>query len=227
MAGGLGLAVLGVLLCIHQFIMPLQATWTQGAEVTSTSFKFGFDYLITPVQPIVLTPAGVATLIVAGLFLALASYIFGMFLGRIGLDSYERGISSFDRLKATLPLLGPYVLVCLLINLVIILGCILLIIPGIIFFMKYGFGDLVVLDSDLGPIEAMKRSGEIMYGHKWRFFGFYLLCFLLTAVSSIIPIFGPMVMYFVIAFARTYVYRTLVEVERRDREQYVPVPPVM
>lgn len=218
-AGIAGLVTVAITLGISAWILPLQATWNQTAQITSSTLNFGFSYLVTPVEPINLTPVQGIMLVVALLVLALIGLVSKMFLLRIGLDSYERGSSTFERLKATLPFIGTFYLTMILIYLATAVGFILLIIPGFIFLIKYGFGDFVVLDSDLGPIEALKRSSEITYGHKWRIFWFYALSFFLISLSSILIV-GPLILLLVFLFSRAYVYRKLVE----DREQFEPIP---
>lgn len=214
-----GLVIGAITLGIHAWIMPLQTTWDYNAVVTSASFEYGFSYLITPVQPIDLTPAQALMLLAALLTLLTIGLVSKMFFLRIGLDSYEGINPTVERLKATIPFVGTFYLTMFLIYFVTVIGFILLIIPGFIFLIKYGFADFVVLDSDLGPIEAMKRSSAITYGHKWRLFGFYALSFLFISLSSIIIV-GPMIFLFVFLFSRAYVYRKLVE----DREEFEPIP---
>jgi uncharacterized membrane protein len=52
---------------------------------------------------------------------------------------------------------------------------VLLIVPGIIFGLMFMFSTFLVIDRELGPIEALKESNHITHGHKWRLLGFSLV----------------------------------------------------
>jgi len=53
-------------------------------------------------------------------------------------------------------------------------GMILLIIPGIIWGIKYFFCDYFVIDKKSKPIEALKQSAAITRGIKWQLFVFFV-----------------------------------------------------
>lgn len=70
-----------------------------------------------------------------------------------------------------------------LMGLVIVLGFLLLIVPGIILSLELSLAWLVLIDDKCGPIEAMKRSRAMMRGHRkqlfflgLRFMAWGLLC---------------------------------------------------
>lgn len=173
-----------------------------------------------------LTGDGVLLLAIGYIITYLLSSLMMMALNRIGLDIYERETSDFARLWHVAHLIGTYVLTFFLFSLMTALGFLLLIIPGVICLIKYGFADLIVIDTEHGPIESLKRSGEITDGHKWYLLGVYLLALLLF-VLSIITIVGPFILGYAFIFSRIYIYRKLVEAKQKDDEQYVPVPPVL
>ena len=78
----------------------------------------------------------------------------------------------------------------LLIGLMVCLWLLLLIIPGIIAAFAYSQTFFIIADNkDINPIDAMKKSVSIMYGHKWklfclglRFIGWILLCILTLGI---------------------------------------------
>ncbi len=223
----LGITVTAVLLIIHLWVVPLEWHWTRMAQITSTSFNFEFKYILEPAQPIVITPLQAIAALVALFVMAFVGILSKMFFARIGLDAYERSVSSFESLKAALSHLGTYFLAVVLIYMIVGFGFVLLIVPGFIFWMKYGFGDLIALDTDLGPVEAIKRSGEITYGYKWRLFGFYFLSAILASLSSILVLVGPAIFALSFIFARVYIYRKLVETFDKNKAQFTAVPPNM
>lgn len=78
------------------------------------------------------------------------------------------------------------VLVGLLVQVIIALGFCLFIIPGIIFAFQYSQALFIITENkDLEVMEALRRSKDMMYGHKFElfvfhlsFFGHFLLIFL-------------------------------------------------
>ena len=54
------------------------------------------------------------------------------------------------------------------------IGFMLLIVPGVIVAIGLGMAGLIVIDSDLSAIDALKKSWEMMKGYKWNYFVFIL-----------------------------------------------------
>ena len=65
-------------------------------------------------------------------------------------------------------------LVSLLTSIIIGLGFVLLIIPGIILSLGLSMASLLVIDTDLGPIDVLKKSWNMMKGYKGNYFVFVL-----------------------------------------------------
>lgn len=101
--------------------------------------------------------------------------------------------------------LGMYVLVIL----AIAAGLILLIVPGIIFALMFMFAPFIVIERELGPIEAMKESSRITRGHKWPLFGFLLLLVLVNLAGLLALVVGLLVSMPVSMLAFVHAYRTL------------------
>jgi hypothetical protein len=68
-------------------------------------------------------------------------------------------------------MLGLYFVMTLLIA----LGCLLFLVPGIILAFAWSFAPLYVVDANLGPIAAMRASWHATTGQKGKIFGFALL----------------------------------------------------
>ncbi len=67
-------------------------------------------------------------------------------------------------------LLLKYIGASLLFWIMVYLGLMLLVVPGIYVLLTYGFYGLVMVDRKLGPIDALKRSAEITKGLKRSLF---------------------------------------------------------
>ena len=82
------------------------------------------------------------------------------------------------------------VVISFLVALVVGLGCILLIVPGIILAFCYSMTTYILIDNpEVGITDAMKQSREMMNGHKMDFFmlglsfvGWYILSFLTCGI---------------------------------------------
>lgn len=65
-------------------------------------------------------------------------------------------------------------LVSLISSVLIGIGFALFIVPGIILSLGLSMASIIVIDSDLGPIDVLKKSWEMMKGYKWNYFVFIL-----------------------------------------------------
>jgi len=93
------------------------------------------------------------------------------------------------------------------------LASLLLIIPGIFFAVRTSFAAFLVVDEDLGPIEAIKRSNELITGYSWQILLYHALYTFANLVAGIIPVIGMVLPvasmgFFDLALAKIYLYRT-------------------
>jgi uncharacterized membrane protein len=102
-----------------------------------------------------------------------------------------------------------YVGASILSGILIILGLILLIIPGIIVAIMVAFSTYIVIDTGLGPWAAIKRSAEITKGHRWHLFRLGLVLFGLNILGFVALLVGLLVTVPVSVLAVVHVYRAL------------------
>ncbi|WP_168119890.1 DUF975 family protein [Paenibacillus sp. HB172176] len=84
-------------------------------------------------------------------------------------------------------------LLTLLMGIFTLLWSLLFIIPGIIAGYRYSQAYYILIDNpDISALEAIRRSKEMMAGHKWRYFvlqlsfiGWYLLCMLTLGIGAL------------------------------------------
>jgi uncharacterized membrane protein len=88
-------------------------------------------------------------------------------------------------------------------------GLVLLIVPGIIFALMFMFTTFIVIDRELGPIEAMKESNRITHGHKWTLLGFALMLVLINLLGVLALVVGLLVSIPVSSLAVAHAYRVL------------------
>lgn len=98
------------------------------------------------------------------------------------------------------------VLASLLTVALIMLGMILLIIPGIIIACRLVFVSYLVMDKKLDPIVAVEESWKMTRGHGWTIFGMAILSFFIFLAGLIMLIIGtiPAVMWIRSSFASLY-----------------------
>jgi len=97
----------------------------------------------------------------------------------------------------------------ILYGLIVIGGLILLIVPGIIWGIKYGFFSYAIVDKDMGALEALRESGKITMGHKGQLFWFKIVLFLVQILGIIALGVGYLVAYPVTVLAEAWVYKRL------------------
>jgi hypothetical protein len=102
-----------------------------------------------------------------------------------------------------------YIGAAILYGLITMAGLILLIVPGIIWAVKFSLCYYFVIDKGLGPIEALKASSRTTMGAKWRLFGFGIVCGLINLLGLFCLIVGIFATYPTVLVASALVYRQL------------------
>ncbi len=142
---------------------------------------------------------GIGTLIIAGPIMVGVA-IFSLSLSRLHDPRFEQIFHGFYKFGAAL---GAYILY----SIFIFLWSLLLIIPGIIAALSYSQTFFIIAeDNAIGPYEAIKKSSQIMNGHRWKYFclnlrfiGWWLLCILTFGIG-----FLWFVPYLYVSYARFY-----------------------
>ena len=89
------------------------------------------------------------------------------------------------------------------------LGFILLIVPGIILFIKLYFVNLLIIDKGFGPIQAIKKSWKMTQGQFWNLFLFGLALLGLNILGALALLIGLLWTIPTTSIATAYVYRKL------------------
>jgi uncharacterized membrane protein len=115
---------------------------------------------------------------------------------------------------------GAAVLYCL----IVLGGIILLIVPGIIWAVKFSLCYYFVIDKGLGPIQALKASSRATMGVKWQLFGFSILCGLINFLGLLCLVVGVFATYPTVLVAGALVYRQLLAQTPELAEFGIAVP---
>lgn len=136
----------------------------------------------------------------------------GIGLIKIVLKIYEKKAAAvIDFFDLTWEQFLDYLLVSLLLFLITLGGLLLLIVPGVIFALKYQFAPFLVIDKKLSPLAAIKKSGSITKGFLWPLFGLWLMSVLLMAIGVLLFGIGLLLAVPVTIFAQVYAYKRLVK----------------
>ncbi len=100
-------------------------------------------------------------------------------------------------------------LASLLYGIIVFLGLILLVIPGIYFAIKYGFALYLMIDKNMDIKEAFHESAKMTKGQVWHLIGFGLVCFFAVIAGLLLLVIGLIPAYIIVMFANIYVYRKL------------------
>lgn len=73
-------------------------------------------------------------------------------------------------------------------SLIVAVGTVLLVIPGIIAALGFAFVSYIIIDSDISGVDSLKKSWEMMRGYKWDYF-LFILSFLGWIILSIFTLF--------------------------------------
>ena len=156
-------------------------------------------------------PSAGLVLILSLITLALAAVGTVVRMGekKILLKSYENTTSAtFGDLWTPHPF-WRFFLANIVVGLIVGLGIILLIVPGIIFAIRYMFVPFIVIEKGLRPFEALRESRRITNGHKWRLFLFSLVLVGINILGTLCLLIGLLVTVPVTMLATVYVYRLL------------------
>ncbi len=95
----------------------------------------------------------------------------------------------------------------------LVVGFILLIVPGIILAVRLSFVPFLVIDEGRGPVEALIESWSRTSGYSWTILGAALQAVIIVIVGFIILIVGsiPATMLVYLAFASLYAAITAVK----------------
>jgi uncharacterized membrane protein len=129
---------------------------------------------------------------------------------KITLDVIDKDEANLNTLFSCTQLLGRFILGAILYGLIVTVGFILLIIPGIIWAIKYQFFSYLIIDKNMGPIEAIKKSGEMTSGNKSKLFWLGILFVLINIVGAICLLIGLFATIPTTMVAMAFVYRKLV-----------------
>lgn len=122
-------------------------------------------------------------------------------------------------------------LASILFYLMLIVGLLLLVVPGIYVAIRFGQYMHAIVDRKLGPIESLEYSAKLTKDRCMSLFGFYIVTFLITVAGALCLLIGLLWAIPCVTLAQVFVYRylqggeTLVADLRNRRFQSAPLTP--
>lgn len=107
------------------------------------------------------------------------------------------------------PLLPQYIVATIVVMVAVLVGLILLIVPGIIIALQLFFYEYHIVDEEAGPFEALRRSSAITRGAKWDLFLFLLVLTGINILGALALLIGLFVTVPLSAIAMAYAFRQL------------------
>lgn len=207
-----------------------------GWDTTKSNIGFFIGLLIV-VGLIEYVPDTIATIIeadapVLSISIQIASFVLSVIIGmgliKICLRFCDGEKGEFSDLFSCYPLFFKYLVGSILYGLIVAVGLILLIIPGIIWAIKFQFFDYLIVDKGLGPIDALEKSSEITRGVKWDLFLFAILLGIINLMGFLCLLVGLFVTIPITIVAMAFVYRELLPETSQEyyinRDQQLPDP---
>lgn len=143
----------------------------------------------------------------------LVAVIFGIIVQmgiiKITLKFVDKGKPVFDDLFSEYKLFWRYLGASIIYGLIVLGGLILLIVPGIIWALKFQFYRYLIIDKKMGIKESLKKSGEMTEGAKWDLLLFWILVIGVNILGALAFGVGLIIAVPVTILASVFVYREL------------------
>lgn len=129
---------------------------------------------------------------------------------KLALDIVDGVRPSANAILERFSLFIPYVVAAVIFSVMVSLGLILLIVPGIILAIVFGFYGFHIIDtSEKNPIEALRRSAQITKGSRLQLFLLGLVLIGINILGLLVLIVGVLFTSGISLLAIAYVYRRL------------------
>jgi len=102
-----------------------------------------------------------------------------------------------------------YILASIISGTIIVIGIVLFVIPGIVFALRLQFAKYLVIDKEMGPVDAIQKSWNITKGITWNLFLLTLLLILINILGFIALLVGLFITVPLTMVANAFVYRRL------------------
>jgi uncharacterized membrane protein len=154
----------------------------------------------------------------------LLGIIMSMGMTRVVLKFVDGGKGDFNDLFASFDVLLDYLGASVLYSLVVVGGLCLLIVPGIIWAIRFGFFGYFIIDRKLGAMDALKASSALTQGAKWDLFVLGLAVLGINLLGALCLGIGLLVTMPTTTLAMGFVFRRLQGAVAQPANPNLPPP---
>jgi len=148
-------------------------------------------------------------------FSALAYILYGGYILLL-IKHFRGSVVTFDDLFDIDRRWISYAFLAIIKGLLIVLGLLCFIVPGVYLAIRWMFAEMLVLDQGMRPIEALRASSTLTEGMRWNLLLFMIVTFFMTMVGVLMLGVGAVVALLVVRFAVIHFYE--------DRKSLLLVP---
>lgn len=197
--------------------IPIRESLSYGWKETTSNIGFWIilmliSFVLSAVFSLPMQIAG-STLIYT--IFAILSFVVSIIVGigviKITLRAYDGKKPKLTELFYYSKYFTNYFLATILYNLIVAIGFILLIIPGIYWSIKYIYAPYLIVDKDLSITEAFKTSSQMTSKVKLQLILFYIVTAFVILLGFLAFGVGIIIAVPVIWLANAHVYRTLLK----------------
>ena len=171
----------------------ISEAWSLVKGTKGSFFLSGIIYLViflivTQLPFYLMFSSGMADPVLMNVINQVFSILLSPLLIGVTMMGIRRSLSkdiSFSHMFEYYPRLISIVLMYLATSVLVIIGLVLLVIPGIYLSLSYAFAMILMLDKDMGIWEAMETSRKAVTKHWFKVFGFFFVIGLIMIVSAI------------------------------------------
>ncbi len=150
----------------------------------------------------VLIPVG----LISGLIFAVAYNAVRVNWIRISLALVRNQGASFHDLMEISPWLVNFVIVNLIIGVATAIGAFFLVVPGVFIAVRTSLAPYLVVEENLGPVEALLKSNELVTGYSWQMLAIYVAYLAAGFTIGAIPVVGAVAVMGYMDLALTQIY---------------------
>jgi len=147
------------------------------------------------------------------------SFVVQMGLMKISLKFCDGIKGKLDDLLSSFNILLPFVAASILYGLIVFAGFILLVVPGIVWGVRFSLYPYFIVDRNMGPVQALKASAQATTGEKWHLFLFGILLGLINLAGALCFFIGLFATIPTSLVAYAHTYRQLAETVNSDAQE--------
>ncbi|MFC1653610.1 hypothetical protein ACFL1M_02080 [Patescibacteria group bacterium] len=166
---------------------------------------------------------------IASTLISLVSWILNgivtMFLIDVSLKLTNNQVASIKDITNHLGLLVKYLIGSIYYSVIVGVGLLLLVVPGVIWALRYQFFGYLIIDQGLGIKDALSKSKEITQGNLKKLFVFGLLLMLINVAGALLLGLGLLITIPLSLMAVGVLFRQLTGVSQRSSQAPQPTEP--